>query len=759
MSATLRYALSRLARNRGRALLAVGGIAAAAAMLGAAVTVGYSLATGFDRSAAAADLPEAIASFEPLSREVLESRLGALPNVESISYQLEHPGEGLAAGGRHTHRGVLIGVQPGRERRGYAIVAGRDLDRRGGEVVIERGLAREWHLRPGRSLDLFDPGGGRARLRIVGVAVSPETVAYPLTRGPRVYVSYRLARALGAFGPDEVNRALVWVNDPGQLDVTLAQARAASFGAANLRLVTRGGIEVVIGRAAGIVIALLIAFSIVAVAASGVLLAASASAEVQRRQKAIGILRALGATPRAVAGAHALEAAVVALPAGLLGLAAGSLAVAAPTGRLLEALNQLTPGAALAGPLVACLVGIVAVIAAASAWPAWRAASRPPVEALRGADLAGPTRRSILPAGAAGLGMRLALARPFRTAAVVVVLAASASVVLLMLALASLLQDLRDDPGSLGKRYALSVPAPAAAQPAIENIPGVAGVAARYEVEAADSFELDEPFRVIAFDRDPTSFEAPELEDGRRIVGTDEVEVGLGLANALNLRPGTSLAVLLPSGEERRFRVVGVVRALENDGRVAYLRSEPLLEAVPWLDPVIAVRGEPGTTTGVLSTRLTQAGFAPEKAGGVLLRNGGFLGVLAGLLRSMAIVSGLVCLYALVQMLALTAEERRTAVAVVRACGGSPGQVAAVLGGASILVAVLAAVAGILLERAVVGPAASSLAASYVTLPLVAGAAETVLVAAGLVVLAGAAAAWVARSAVRHPIAAALHEE
>jgi hypothetical protein len=355
--------------------------------------------------------------------------------------------------------------------------------------------------------------------------------------------------------------------------------------------------------------------------------------------------------------------------------------------------------------------------------------------------------------------MRLAVARPFRTAAITIVLAASAAVVLLMLALASLLQDLRDDPGSLGKRYALSVSAPAAAQPELERIPGVAGVAARYEVDAADSFELDEAFRVIAFDRDPTAFEAPELEDGRRIAAPDEVEVGLGLANALNLRPGTTLAVQLPSGVERRFRVVGVVRALENDGRIAYVRSERLLDAVPWLEPLIAVRAEPGVETSVLAERLARAGFDTERAGGVVLRNGGFLDVLAGLLRSLALVSALVCLYVLVQMLALTAEERRTAVAVVRACGGSPGQVAAVLGGASLLVAAIAGVAGILLERIFVGPAASSLAASYVTLPLVPGPVETALVAAGLLVLAAAAAAWVARDAVRRPIAASLHEE
>jgi hypothetical protein len=76
-----------------------------------------------------------------------------------------------------------------------------------------------------------------------------------------------------------------------------------------------------------------------------------------------------------------------------------------------------------------------------------------------------------------------------------------------------------------------------------------------------------------------------------------------------------------------------------------------------------------------------------------------------------------------------------------------------------LLVASVAAVAGIVLERIVVGPVASTLTASYVTLELAADPRETALVAAGLGVLAAAAAAWVARAAVGAPIARALHEE
>ena len=64
MKAVLLHALCRLRSRPGRALLAAGGIFAAAAMLGAAVTVGYSLGTGFDRAASAADLADVVARFE-----------------------------------------------------------------------------------------------------------------------------------------------------------------------------------------------------------------------------------------------------------------------------------------------------------------------------------------------------------------------------------------------------------------------------------------------------------------------------------------------------------------------------------------------------------------------------------------------------------------------------------------------------------------------------------------------------------------------
>ena len=86
------------------------------------------------------------------------------------------------------------------------------------------------------------------------------------------------------------------------------------------------------------------------------------------------------------------------------------------------------------------------------------------------------------------------LARRGRFAAIVAVLGAAASVVLLLLALGSLLAALRDDPGTLGKRYQLTAALPAERAPAAAAIPGVRDAAPRYEIDAVSATALGRPF-------------------------------------------------------------------------------------------------------------------------------------------------------------------------------------------------------------------------------------------------------------------------
>jgi hypothetical protein len=735
-------ALAGLRARGTRTLLAAAGVLAASLVVGTGAAVGYGLATGFDRAAAQADLPDVIARFdeEPLSS--LDERVRALPNLAARSYRWERNNVPLAARGHFTHRGAFELVLGG--RRGYQILEGRDLARPG-DLVVEQGLAREWDLHVGDTVF-----AGRPR-RLVGIASAPDNVAFPLAGAARVY-------ALDSDHDARPNVALLWLNDPSKADVTLTQARSVSFGLGRLEFVTREGVRVLLSQAAGIVISLLVAFSLVALLAAGTMLAAGASADVQRRLGAFGVQRALGFSPARIAGLQAVEAALVAVPAAAVGIAVGALAVVSPASSLLAALNERPPGWALAGPLLLALVAVVAIVVAAATWPAWRAARRSPAAILRGGDLADAPARGAS-GGLAGLGARFATAARGRWIAAVATIAVCAGVVTLMLALASLLERLRDDPGTVGKRYQLTTQIDRSELGAVRAIPGVADAGERYVVDATDSFRLDRPFRLIGYPGDHTRFESPPLSSGRRVQGPREVEVGLGLADALGLRPGSPLAVQLPGGTEARLRVVGVVRALENNGRIAWVQPDVLRRDDPDLAPSTVIRLSAGGDRDAVRRAVEDLGGFLSTVGGATTRNAQFLGVLAAVLRGVGLTVALVCLYALVQALAVTARERRGAVALLRACGGDAGTVALVLLGAAAAVAVPAALAGVVLEILVLGPLVARLAAGFATLPIAPGAGQVILVVAGLLALAALATALVARRVLREPVVLGLREE
>ncbi len=748
MRSAWREALSTLRTRRRRALLSAFGVGLAAMMLATSVVVSEGLGGGFDRSAREAGLPDLIARFDEQNAAKVAARVSALPDVETFTTRLEFTNVRLAANGHFSESGVLEVIDPG--RRGYAIVAGRDLRSAAGEIVVEQALARAWGVRVGSTVRL----GYLRTERVVGLSVAPDNVGFPLAQ-PRVYLSRAgVDASFPRRANTSVNTVEVWLHDPSGLDTTLEQARSQSYGLRGLRLTTRSGIRLVLDQAAGIVIALLVALSAIALISAGVMLAASSRAEVDRRLRGIGVRRALGAGRGFVAAAAALESFAVAAPAAGLGVLAGGLIATPPSTRLLELLNETPPGRQIVAPLIGCWALAVGVAVAGAAWPAWRAAGRSPSLLLRGADLRvnatgrTPSRPRRRLRGLAGLGARLVAARRARLGSTLVVLGVSAAFILLMLALASELVALRSNPGSLGRRYALSASLASQETPNVAAIAGVAAAAPRYEVTALDSFSLGETIDVIAYPGDHTPFEAPPLVSGGRLLGRDEAEVGSGLANVLGLDVGSTLALQLPGGAELRLRVAGIVSSLDHDGRVAYIPAAALLAADPAAPEHIAVvltrDGDPTAVTA----RLAALGADVSGTAGAIAGSKALIAALTAILRAIAVVDGLVCLYALVQALALTAQERRTTLGVLRACGAGTGSVARLLAGAAATALIPAAVIGVLIERVFLGPAMSQIAADYAVLPLAAGLAEIALLVGGLALIGAAAVAVVTRQAV-----------
>jgi len=746
-------ALARLGARRGRTLIAAAGVIAAGVMAGTAMTIAYGLATGFDRASEGADAPDLIASFSPEERTDIAQRIARLPNVESVSYRREVEDFSFFSNGESTGRTEVQIVGSG--RRGYEIVDGEDVSGEAGEVVVEQGVATEWGLEVGDDFGIENIG----RLRVVGISVSPDNVAFPLNSRARAYLSQRWVRPFEP-NPTEVDSVLIWANDPSNLDELLVQARTVSFGLQNLRFSTREGVQALVDRAAGIVVALLIAFSIVAVGAAGVMLGATARADVQRRLQSIGVMRAVGVSRGAVVSRYAVDAALLAVPASVLGLAVGALVAAGPSASLLEILNEKPPGAALLGPLALALGLLVALVVAVTLWPAWGAAGRRPAEILRGVEVPGTVRKSKVSGGPFGLGLRLAAGRRARTITTAAVVGAATSVILLMLAMATFLEDLEKDPGVLGKSYELIAQAGPDDLSSVAALPGVEAAGVRYETEVTSPFSPGEPFEAVAFEGDHTRFEAPALAEGRRISGQGEAEVGAGLVDALGLELGSTLVMQVPSGGEARYEVVGIVRAISNEGRLAYVGEDRLIAADPEIDGDVAVDVAPDATTGDVAREIEGIGFDADGASGSAGTNDqAFLGVLAGVLRVVALVNVLICLYALVQALAVTAAERRPTIAVLRASGAGRGTITLVMLGAAAAVVALAAPAGVAIQRGVLGPIVADLAAGYATVPLGAGLGQILATFAALALIAASAASLAAKRAERDPIAVSLREE
>src|SRR5262249_46817969 len=158
---------------------------------------------------------------------------------------------------------------------------------------------------------------------------------------------------------------------------------------------------------------------------------------------------------------------------------------------------------------------------------------------------------------------------------------------------------------------------------------------------------------------------------------------GQGLADPLGLVPGSTLAVQFGDGDEVRFHVTGIVRTLENDGRVAYV--QPGREVCHFRGGQTVIQLAGGADRSRVEAALRVAGDRATTVGGVTSRNAGFLAVLADLLRTVAAIDGAVCFYVIVQMLGLLALERRAAVGVMRALGAGSAQVGAVFLGAALV--------------------------------------------------------------------------
>lgn len=237
-------------------------------------------------------------------------------------------------------------------------------------MVIGAAVAGKLHLRPGDSLGIEAPGGKAERFTVTGVVNTggPEDdqvfvdldVAQELTGRPEAVSMIQVSALTDRSPLEKTAQQLAGVLPDGQVKV-LNQMAAAE------------------GRLLGKLTLLMALMAALVLLAAALSVASTMAATVLERTKEIGVMKALGAENRKVAGQFFLEAGLIGLTGGIAGLPLGFVAA--------QAIGRTVFGAAVGlNPLVILISLLVAVGVAllAGRGPVGRAVAVDPAITLRG---------------------------------------------------------------------------------------------------------------------------------------------------------------------------------------------------------------------------------------------------------------------------------------------------------------------------------------------------------------------------------------
>jgi putative ABC transport system permease protein len=605
---------------------------------------------------------------------------------------------------------------------------------RPGEVVVSRNLVGPT-LQLGQQITVTGVPG-TPRLTVVGIAksitdsaagwVMPGEIAALRTPGtpPSAKMLYRLAAAGTA----------------AQVSVDLAQIRAALPAGVITSSESYLPIRLQATESLAPIVPFVVAFGIIGLVMSVLIVANVVSGAVVAGYRRIGILKSIGFTPGQVVAAYVGQVTISAIAGCLAGVGLGNLLSVPLLSRTANVYGvgvlTVPPWVDVTVPLAICaLVGIAALL------PALRAGRLSAIQAIatgraprqhRGYAAHRLLGRLLLPRPVT-IGLAAPFARPARTAVTLAAILCGAATVTFAVGLSTSLGRVATAlshstsepvqvalPGAVGHLYKPggSAPpkgrqqSPAAQQRVVEAALRAQPGTLHYVAEAVPEVSvsgLSQPIPVHAF-RGNAAWTGYDLISGRWYSGPGQVDVPTYFLTVTGTAVGDTVTITA-GGKQVPVRIVGEVFDTENRGLAMLTDWPTLARAIPglvpqWYDVVL----RPGTSAQAYANAL--GGGLGSGFGVSLNVNDSFFLTLTGLIGILTLLLAIVAGLGVLNTVVLTTRERVHDIGVFKALGMTPGQtiimVVCWVAGTGLAAGVLAVPAGIALHRYVLPVMASS---------------------------------------------------
>jgi putative ABC transport system permease protein len=436
-----------------------------------------------------------------------------------------------------------------------------------GQIVLSRTqLGRgDWI----RSMTIDVPGS--PTLRVVGIAHSVTDTADAWVWPTQSDVLHNAAAATG--------RQMLYRFDSAGTDAVLRESLAAATAGLPADALQGTDSYLVAKRAAdgdaGPVVPFVVAFAVLGLVMSALIVANVVSGAVVAGRRTTGIVASLGFTPRQVVAMYAGQVIGPGLVGCLLGVPLGNALALPLLGQAQRAYDVEASAVLPAWVDMTVVLALLAVVAVAALAPAWRAGRLSPVQAIsvgraprtgRGYRVRRWLAATRLPR-TVSFGLGTPFSRPARSTATLLALVIGAATVVFATGLSSSLTRVA---AAFGRTAAVPVEVdvppdadPAAVRAVIEAQPGTARVAGISQLSVPFP-GVDEEVEVTGYDTDPT-WAGYELIAGRWYAGADEVVASSHLLRTTGHAVGDTLT-LATDGRSQAVHVVGEVFDGANGG-------------------------------------------------------------------------------------------------------------------------------------------------------------------------------------------------